>query len=44
MASSASKPVIGLTTYLEPAKFLVWETEAALLHRVYVDCVVAAGG
>ncbi|MEA5364016.1 gamma-glutamyl-gamma-aminobutyrate hydrolase family protein [Amycolatopsis sp., V23-08] len=44
MASNASKPVIGLTTYLEPAKFLVWETEAALLHRVYVECVVAAGG
>ena len=39
-----SKPVIGLTSYLEPAKFLVWETEAVLLHRVYVDCVVAAGG
>jgi putative glutamine amidotransferase len=44
VASSDSRPVIGLTTYLEPAKFLVWETEAALLHRVYVDCVVAAGG
>jgi putative glutamine amidotransferase len=38
------KPVIGLTSYLEPAKFGVWETEAVLLHRVYVDCVVAAGG
>ncbi|WP_410606230.1 gamma-glutamyl-gamma-aminobutyrate hydrolase family protein [Amycolatopsis sp. lyj-109] len=44
MASSAFKPVIGLTSYLEPAKFLAWDTEAALLHRVYVDCVVAAGG
>ncbi|VVJ20011.1 COG2071: predicted glutamine amidotransferases in hypothetical Actinobacterial gene cluster [Amycolatopsis camponoti] len=44
MASNDSKPVIGLTTYLEPAKFLVWETEAVLLHRVYVDCVVSAGG
>jgi putative glutamine amidotransferase len=46
VASSASddRPVIGLTSYLEPAKFGVWETEAALLHRVYVDCVVAAGG
>jgi putative glutamine amidotransferase len=46
VASSGSdaRPVIGLTTYLEPAKFLVWETEAALLHRVYLDCVVAAGG
>ena len=46
MASNGSddRPVIGLTSYLEPAKFLVWDTEAALLHRVYVDCVVAAGG
>jgi putative glutamine amidotransferase len=46
VASSASddRPVIGLTGYLEPAKFGVWETEAVLLHRVYVDCVVAAGG
>ncbi|MEU5257961.1 gamma-glutamyl-gamma-aminobutyrate hydrolase family protein [Amycolatopsis sp. NPDC021455] len=44
MASSDSEPVVGLTSYLEPAKFGVWETEAALLHRVYVDCVVAAGG
>jgi putative glutamine amidotransferase len=44
VGSNGSKPVIGLTTYLEPARFLVWETEAALLHRVYVDSVVAAGG
>ncbi|WP_439377678.1 gamma-glutamyl-gamma-aminobutyrate hydrolase family protein [Amycolatopsis lexingtonensis] len=44
MASNDFKPVIGLTSYLEPAKFGVWETEAVLLHRVYVDCVVAAGG
>ncbi|WP_410659741.1 gamma-glutamyl-gamma-aminobutyrate hydrolase family protein [Amycolatopsis sp. lyj-112] len=44
MASNGSEPLIGLTSYLEPAKFLVWETEAALLHRVYVDGIVAAGG
>ena len=46
MASNGSddRPVIGLSSYLEPAKFGVWETEAVLLHRVYVDCVVAAGG
>ncbi|WP_409490149.1 gamma-glutamyl-gamma-aminobutyrate hydrolase family protein [Amycolatopsis sp. cmx-11-12] len=44
MGSKGSEPVIGLTSYLEPAKFLVWETEAALLHRVYVDGIVAAGG
>ncbi|MGW4489097.1 gamma-glutamyl-gamma-aminobutyrate hydrolase family protein [Amycolatopsis sp. NPDC004368] len=45
MASNASeKPVIGLTTYVEQAKFLAWDTEATLLHRVYADCVIAAGG
>ncbi len=44
MASNGSEVLIGLTSYLEPAKFLVWETEAALLHRVYVDGIVAAGG
>ncbi|MEU3627051.1 glutamine amidotransferase [Amycolatopsis coloradensis] len=44
MGSKGSDPLIGLTSYLEPAKFLVWETEAALLHRVYVDGIVAAGG
>ncbi|WIV57462.1 gamma-glutamyl-gamma-aminobutyrate hydrolase family protein [Amycolatopsis nalaikhensis] len=44
MASNVSDPVIGLTSYLEPAKFGVWETEAVLLHRFYVDSVVAAGG
>ncbi|MEV6906299.1 gamma-glutamyl-gamma-aminobutyrate hydrolase family protein [Amycolatopsis sp. NPDC051071] len=44
MGSKGSDPLIGLTCYLEPAKFLVWETEAALLHRVYVDGIAAAGG
>jgi putative glutamine amidotransferase len=41
---SGSKPLIGLTTYLEPARFGVWDTETALLHGVYVDSVVRAGG
>ncbi|MEV0072479.1 gamma-glutamyl-gamma-aminobutyrate hydrolase family protein [Amycolatopsis sp. NPDC050768] len=41
---AARKPVIGLTTYVEQAKFLAWDTEATLLHRVYADCVVAASG
>jgi putative glutamine amidotransferase len=44
VGSSASKPLIGLTTYLEPAKFGVWDTETALLHGVYVESVVRAGG
>ncbi|HVK23970.1 MAG TPA: gamma-glutamyl-gamma-aminobutyrate hydrolase family protein [Actinokineospora sp.] len=44
MLSSASKPVIGLTTYLEYARFGVWETAAVVLHRQYVDATSAAGG
>lgn len=44
MASSASKPRIGITTYLEPTIWGVWERDAALLPRVYLDSVVAAGG
>lgn len=44
MVSSASKPRIGLTTYLEPTVWGVWERDAALLPRVYLDAVVAAGG
>ncbi|MFF0145585.1 putative glutamine amidotransferase [Amycolatopsis sulphurea] len=42
--NASEAPVIGLTTYSEPAKFAVWDTEATLLHRVYAECVVAAGG
>ncbi|WP_436497072.1 gamma-glutamyl-gamma-aminobutyrate hydrolase family protein [Actinokineospora sp. HUAS TT18] len=44
MPSSASKPVIGLTTYRERARFGVWDTEADVLHRDYANAVVAAGG
>ena len=45
MASSGSDtPVIGLTTYLERAHFGLWQTEAAVLHRSYLDSVRAAGG
>ncbi|SDD70996.1 gamma-glutamyl-gamma-aminobutyrate hydrolase family protein [Actinokineospora iranica] len=46
MASNASDrpPVIGVTTYLEHSTFGIWEAEAAVLHRVYVDSVCAAGG
>ncbi|GGS43660.1 gamma-glutamyl-gamma-aminobutyrate hydrolase family protein [Actinokineospora fastidiosa] len=45
MASSDSKPpVIGITTYLEHSTFGIWETEAAVLHRAYVESVRAVGG
>ncbi len=46
MASNDSDrpPVIGITTYLEHSAFGIWEAEAAVLHRVYVESVRAAGG
>ncbi|MEV0147350.1 MULTISPECIES: gamma-glutamyl-gamma-aminobutyrate hydrolase family protein [unclassified Nonomuraea] len=39
-----SRPVIGITTYVEPARYTVWELEAALLPFMYVEQVVRAGG
>ncbi|SFI43692.1 anthranilate synthase component 2/putative glutamine amidotransferase [Streptosporangium canum] len=39
-----SRPVIGITCYVEPAKFTVWEMTTALLPYDYVDHVVRAGG
>lgn len=44
MASNVSRPRIGITTYLEPATWGIWQREAALLPRAYLDGVVAAGG
>ena len=46
MASSGSdrRPRIGVTTYLEPARYGVWSQEAALLPRAYVDVVARVGG
>lgn len=44
MGSSASSPLIGITTYVERARFGVWDTPAALLPRGYVDGVANAGG
>jgi putative glutamine amidotransferase len=38
------RPVIGLSTYVEPARWGAWEVPAALLHEWYVDAVRAAGG
>ncbi|MBU6244221.1 MAG: gamma-glutamyl-gamma-aminobutyrate hydrolase family protein [Actinomycetales bacterium] len=39
-----SRPVIGLTCYLEPARWGAWELPAALLPHWYVDAIQAAGG
>ena len=41
---SASKPLIGISTYLERTRFGLWDVEAAVLYRGYLDCVVKAGG
>ena len=38
------RPVIGICTALEHARWTVWEREAFLLSRAYVDTVQAAGG
>jgi putative glutamine amidotransferase len=39
-----SSPVIGLCTALERARWSVWDTQAVLLPRSYVDAVQRAGG
>ncbi|GGU54928.1 gamma-glutamyl-gamma-aminobutyrate hydrolase family protein [Streptomyces lavendofoliae] len=38
------KPLIGVTTYLNPARWGVWELPAALLPEAYPRLVQAAGG
>ncbi|TDD38095.1 gamma-glutamyl-gamma-aminobutyrate hydrolase family protein [Nonomuraea terrae] len=39
------RPVIGITTYVEPATFAVWQDmTVALLPYMYVEAVVRAGG
>ncbi|MBW4717578.1 gamma-glutamyl-gamma-aminobutyrate hydrolase family protein [Saccharothrix obliqua] len=44
MVSNGSRPLIGVTTYLERTRFGVWDVPAAVLHRDYLDSVVRAGG
>ena len=39
-----ARPVIGVSTYVEPARWGAWEVPAALLHEWYVDAVREAGG
>ncbi|GAA3436519.1 gamma-glutamyl-gamma-aminobutyrate hydrolase family protein [Kutzneria kofuensis] len=46
MASNGSdrRPVIGITTYIERARYGPWDLDAVVLPRTYVDTVAAAGG
>ncbi|MFI7111093.1 gamma-glutamyl-gamma-aminobutyrate hydrolase family protein [Nonomuraea sp. NPDC050227] len=39
-----TRPVIGVTTYVEPARFTVWDLPVALLPYMYVEKIVQAGG
>jgi putative glutamine amidotransferase len=40
----AGKPLIGITTYVEPASWGHWQLEAALIPYDYVRAVERAGG
>ncbi|NNN20452.1 MAG: C26 family cysteine hydrolase domain-containing family, partial [Acidimicrobiales bacterium] len=37
-----SKPIIGLSTYLEVAKWSSWDTKAAIIQKKYLDTVELA--
>lgn len=39
-----TRPIIGITCYVEPARFTVWDMTTALLPYMYVEQVVRAGG
>jgi gamma-glutamyl-gamma-aminobutyrate hydrolase PuuD len=39
-----ARPLIGITTYVTPAKWSYWDTEAALIPVDYVNAVERAGG
>jgi gamma-glutamyl-gamma-aminobutyrate hydrolase PuuD len=38
------RPVVGITTYMVPARFGTWDLESALVPAAYVRAVEAAGG
>jgi putative glutamine amidotransferase len=38
------RPLVGITTYVTPARFGVWEAESVLVPADYVDAVERAGG
>ena len=44
MVASTARPVIGLSSYREPARWGVWDQPADLLPTGYADAVVLAGG
>lgn len=39
-----SRPIVGITTYVTPARWGHWDTEAALVPAAYVQAIERAGG
>jgi gamma-glutamyl-gamma-aminobutyrate hydrolase PuuD len=44
VADAPRRPVVGITTYVVPARWSYWELEAALIPTMYVEAVERAGG
>ena len=44
MGSNASRPIIGLTTYLQQARTGVWDVRASFLPAIYLEGITRAGG
>ena len=44
VCSNVARPVVGITTYVTPAKWSYWDAEAALVPADYVRAVEQAGG
>ena len=44
LSDTATRPLVGLTTYREEAAWGVWRHRADVLHTDYADAIVAAGG
>lgn len=44
VAGGATRPVIGITSYAEQARWGVWDAPAALIPMAYVQAMEAAGG
>ena len=44
ISPNPSRPLVGITTYVTPAAWGHWETEAALVPAQYVEAVERAGG
>jgi putative glutamine amidotransferase len=39
-----ARPLVGITCYVEPARWGVWDCRASVLQQAYVDAVATAGG